>query len=781
MVNPKEFAANPALAAIVNDVAPAWLWSPEGQRIVWANKTGLKLWGHESLSELAWSGVPNRSHGFRHLDRLGEELEPGKGRIERLRFFRFGRDLLLTCKVAALEFDDVKYLLSHSLSPVAEIPAPDISDEQNIPGTKAETDTTQEPDDDDAAEGGLGEEPATNVETPDTEQESLGASKADDEELETEQGVVGKVAASVAGALAGANVVPFRNAITDVDIDPSELSGEEQEAFEALASALGSGDDSVAEMDVEFVKSSSDENLSDRRMAGTQSGNGKKNSEPPEDAVSSQIEGILSRLPVACIVYRVGVDDDYPGEALFASRAYLELLGYESLAEAEASGGLDSLLPVSLPPEQADPPFMEQENGQILKITRADKTTLPVMARLRTVNWSGKPAMMMTIADRLPEGLGPDTEAGNDLDLGKIFVQACDAALLIDDDGRIMEANIAAKDLFNLEGTAVHQLGISDLIAVEGVESSGRMIERLIEPGMISGLSRHTVTGKVRSGADIPLQMSLRPFDEGHVSGFCATFVDVSQWQKEIEAAASRSASAEGQSEQKSEFLAALSHELRTSLNTVLGFSEAILEERFGPLEHEHYAEYVLNIHESGAHLLELVNDMLDLSKVESGNVELNFTSVEMNEIMAGVVKLMQPEANKSRIIIRSNFSEGIPEIVADEQSLRQIGLNLISNAVKYTGPGGQVIVSTRMTDEGQQQLRIRDTGRGMTAEELQTALEPFGRAETVRGEVEGSGLGLPITKALIEANRAEFNIESAEEQGTLVEVTFPVNRVLAG
>jgi signal transduction histidine kinase len=139
----------------------------------------------------------------------------------------------------------------------------------------------------------------------------------------------------------------------------------------------------------------------------------------------------------------------------------------------------------------------------------------------------------------------------------------------------------------------------------------------------------------------------------------------------------------------------------------------------------------------------------------------------------------MQPQANRERIIIRTSLPPALPQVVADARSVRQIVLNLLSNSIKFTGAGGQVIVSTALNDNGEVVLRVRDTGVGMTEKELVTALEPFRQiATSARG---GTGLGLPLTKALAEANRASFHIRSAPREGTLVEIAFPPSRVLAG
>jgi signal transduction histidine kinase/PAS domain-containing protein len=231
----------------------------------------------------------------------------------------------------------------------------------------------------------------------------------------------------------------------------------------------------------------------------------------------------------------------------------------------------------------------------------------------------------------------------------------------------------------------------------------------------------------------------------------------------------------------KADFLGKVSHEIRTPLNAITGFTEVIMAERFGPIGNDRYREYLKDVHTAGMHIVALLNDLLDLSKIESGQLGLNFANVSLNELTRQCVGIMQPQASRARIIIRTALAPGLPEVVADERSLRQIVLNLLSNSIKFTGPGGQVIVSTAFADSGEAVLRVRDTGVGMSEQDVEAALEPF-RQTAIAGSwgSGGTGLGLPLTKALAEANRAHFSITSAPNAGTLIEVAFPPARVVA-
>jgi signal transduction histidine kinase len=231
----------------------------------------------------------------------------------------------------------------------------------------------------------------------------------------------------------------------------------------------------------------------------------------------------------------------------------------------------------------------------------------------------------------------------------------------------------------------------------------------------------------------------------------------------------------------QAEFIARISHDIRNPLNAITGFAEAIQSERFGPIGNERYREYIKDLHAAAAHLASMVDDLFDLSKLASGHIDLTFGNVILNELVQQCVGVMQAQANRARIIIRTALTSGLPLVKADERALRQIVLNLLSNSIKFTGPGGQIIVSTVFSDTHEAILRVRDTGAGMSEKQIVAALEPF--ADVWAWANSGSGgteFGLPLTKALAEANHAQFRIKSAPEAGTLVEIAFPPNRTVA-
>ena len=207
--------------------------------------------------------------------------------------------------------------------------------------------------------------------------------------------------------------------------------------------------------------------------------------------------------------------------------------------------------------------------------------------------------------------------------------------------------------------------------------------------------------------------------------------------------------------------LARISHEVRTPLNAIIGFAEVMIGERFGALGNERYVEYMKDIRASGERVIAIINDLLDLSRIETGKLDLAFTNQNLNELVESCVAVMQPQANRERIIIRTSLAHALPPVIADARALRQITLNLIGNSIHLANAGGQVIVSTALSDFGEVMLRVRDTGHGLNDNEVAAAMEPFRTHAPSDQASDGSGVSLSLTKALVEANRAQFHIKT--------------------
>lgn len=230
----------------------------------------------------------------------------------------------------------------------------------------------------------------------------------------------------------------------------------------------------------------------------------------------------------------------------------------------------------------------------------------------------------------------------------------------------------------------------------------------------------------------------------------------------------------------KSRFLATMSHELRTPLNAILGFSEVMKGELFGQHSVAVYRDYSADIHSSGQHLLMLINEILDLSRVEAGRYELKEEPTSLALIAEDCQHLLALRASKREITVTEMIEPSLPPIWADERAIRQVVLNLLSNAIKFTPQGGTVTVKVGWTGQGGQYLAIRDTGPGIPEAEIPIVMSSFGRGTLAQKNAEeGSGLGLPIVKGLVELHGGTFTIRSKVREGTEVIVILPPERVI--
>ena len=231
----------------------------------------------------------------------------------------------------------------------------------------------------------------------------------------------------------------------------------------------------------------------------------------------------------------------------------------------------------------------------------------------------------------------------------------------------------------------------------------------------------------------------------------------------------------------KSRFLAQMSHELRTPLNAILGFSEVMKSEIFGAHAVPVYKEYSADIHNSGVHLLNLINEILDLSRIEAGRYELNEEAVSLVGIVADCHHLMKLRASSRGITIHEVFEQGMPRLWADERAIRQVVLNLLSNSIKFTPQGGEIWLKVGWTASGGQYLSVKDTGSGIPENEIPVVLASFGQgSNSIKSAEQGAGLGLPIAKNLIDLHGGTFTLKSKLRIGTEVIVTFPPERVMS-
>lgn len=500
---------------------------------------------------------------------------------------------------------------------------------------------------------------------------------------------------------------------------------------------------------------------------------------------SSLTPEILDNLPLALLVHS--------GDDLFhANSEFLALTGYAGLDELREEGGIDAL-------------FAGDEDGLFdlpdgtMMLIRNDGQLVPVSARLQSIRWEDKNALMMALSatqtapapvatevqpvDAVEEPMeAPEIQAlrMEAEELHSILETATDGVVVVGAEGEIRSVNRSASALFNYDDDEVRGKPFAILFAHESQKAVLDYLAGLSGHGVASVLNDgREVIGREASGGFIPLFMTMGRLSSSN--GFCAVIRDITQWKRTEEELRNAKRAAETANAHKSDFLARVSHEIRTPLNAIIGFSDMMASEHFGPIGNPRYVEYAGDIGRSGRHVLDIVNDLLDISKIEAGEMDLEFTAVEINDAVSEAVSLVQPQANSQRVIIRTSLSGSVPNVVADNRSIKQIALNILSNAIRFTPSGGQIVVSTAYEANGSVILRIRDTGVGMTRTELEQAMKPFRQVTTgARKRGDGTGLGLPLTKAMAEANRAQFSINSAPNEGTLVEISFPSQRVLA-
>ncbi|MFN4088068.1 MAG: CHASE4 domain-containing protein [Alphaproteobacteria bacterium] len=229
----------------------------------------------------------------------------------------------------------------------------------------------------------------------------------------------------------------------------------------------------------------------------------------------------------------------------------------------------------------------------------------------------------------------------------------------------------------------------------------------------------------------------------------------------------------------KAAFMASMSHELRTPLNAIIGFSDVMAREMFGPLQNPRYREYANDIHISGEHLLNLVNQVLDMSKAESGRLELSEEPIELDELGAAAIRMVTPQAAQAGIALECKIAPGVPPLLGDRLRLMEVLLNLLSNAVKFSDPGGSVTLSAWCAERGGIGIEVRDTGVGMSPDDIPRAMAPFVQLDNNHGRnLKGTGLGLPLARKMTELHGGEFLLASGLGEGTRATLLFPAARV---
>lgn len=353
--------------------------------------------------------------------------------------------------------------------------------------------------------------------------------------------------------------------------------------------------------------------------------------------------------------------------------------------------------------------------------------------------------------------------------------------LVTDKNRRIVRVNDAFLDIYHYQRK--HLIG-EDFTKILPAPSQDKAIDHFNTLVKGEGPQHNEWQVKCCKGKlvnDVMVTTARLDFNPKHPA-FIHTFVNITEQKNIEESLRWAKEEADGASRAKSAFLANMSHELRTPLNAIIGFSEVICDETFGPLANDKYKEYLTDIHFSAQHLLEIINDVLDMSKIEAGKFILHEGQVDIHDLFESVKRITIERARVKNITFIIQSDEGMPPIFADKRVMRQMLLNLVANALKFSKEGDDITLSASLTVKGEAVISVKDTGRGIAPDNLTKVMEPFNQASdpSTNNGHNGTGLGLSLTQAMAKLHGGSVSIKSTLGKGTTVMITLPEERVLS-
>lgn len=411
---------------------------------------------------------------------------------------------------------------------------------------------------------------------------------------------------------------------------------------------------------------------------------------------------------------------------------------------------------------------------------RKDGSVIWLENRVTVLTWEGEEAIQSTtfdITDSKRAELALKTSEEKFRNLAEGSVQG---TLIVNGDWKPLFINRAFADIFGYAR-------IEDFLALDSLDSVVTRSERdrlwrytrarmRGEPAP----ARYDVRSRRKDGRPIWVNCVVTQIEWEGNAALQVLVIDITAEKEAQEAQRLASEQAEMANRAKSEFLANMSHELRTPLNAIIGFAEGIKTNAFGPGTVDKYAEYAQDIYDSGHHLLSIINDILDLAKVDSGRMTLDEGVIEPRAVVEACLRLIQNRAEDASVNIAVEIADDVDRLRCDERKLKQILINLLTNAVKFTPQGGTVKVTAHIDADGALVLSVSDTGVGIEADKIPLVMEPFSQlAQAMTRDHDGTGLGLPLVKSLVELHDGSFTIESDVGVGTTVTVCFPKQRVL--
>jgi signal transduction histidine kinase len=493
---------------------------------------------------------------------------------------------------------------------------------------------------------------------------------------------------------------------------------------------------------------------------------------------------LLNRLPVGILVYRYEA-------LLFANRAFLAWTGYPDLQALTMAGGLDALFLDAGVGALAD----SGEGGRRLAITTRDGDRVPVEGRLFAIHWDGESAfavmLFKTAAHEQVRAAETALEQAHarSHELTMLLDRVADAVLVVDCAGTVVSGHGGGKAWFGRSGHGPAGAAFDSLFAPDARSAAAAQLARVAREG---GAVSAELTVLAGNGELRPMMATIAPLENGSEPSGSApsgserpapgrlsvVLRDLSVRKRTERADAVAPPPATAAALDKAKALAKLCHDARSPINSILGFCDIMLAERFGPIGSDRYREYLRDVRASGAQVMSLIADAAGLAEIMAGTSRLSLVRISLNEAVSACVTEQQGAANEARVVIRTALSPGLPPILADAEAVRSMIVSLLSHARQTTRPGGQVIVSTGRSAQGLVVLRVRDNGEGLNEKAIEAALQaspqpPSDPWDPGTWDAGAQTSGLTLAKALAEANHARFAITSKPNQGSLFEVTF--------
>ncbi len=415
----------------------------------------------------------------------------------------------------------------------------------------------------------------------------------------------------------------------------------------------------------------------------------------------------------------------------------------------------------------------DTERAGVWKHRKKDGTLIDVEITSHPLVYSGRDARLVVATDITERKQAEDALQASEERFRNVAETASDAIISADSRGNVVYFNRAAEKIFGYSASEASGQPLTLLMPERYRDLHKRGLDLFLKTGEARVIGKTVeLAGQRKDGTEFPLELSLSSWKTQEDIFFTGILSDITNRRQAEEALQHAKEGAERGSKFKDQFLSTMSHELRTPLNAVLGFSDLLADERYGPLN-ERQRRYIDHIHTGGKHLLSLISDILDLSKIEAGRIELAIESQRVEAVFGEVLSVMQPLAHKKSQVL-SKIAEASLVVRADATRFRQVLMNLLGNAIKFTPEGGRIEVAAHLV-EGQVRVEVRDSGPGIPPEEQERIFEAFYRLRESGKKTEGTGLGLAITHRLVELHGGDLHLESQLGQGSCFYFSLPV------